>query len=125
MSAQLLWVYLVAAIGRWLPSIALETSRTYRHYTWLARAFPHLPQRVLIEGTAQLEEFRLRPGERVRPALDRWYIVTRGTGSLVRRGPGGHDILLRVLAPGQVVRGDGTLCADSTLEGLAIPAEAA
>jgi hypothetical protein len=125
MRAQLLWVYLVAGIGRWLPSVALEMSRTYRQYTCVARAFPHLRAHELIEATAQLEEFRLRPGERMRPELDRWYIVTRGTGSLVRRGPGGHDILLRVLAPGQVWRGVGTLCADSSLEGLAVPADAA
>jgi len=91
---------------------------------WLARAFPNLPEHVLIETNAALEELRLRPGERVQPDSGRWYIVTRGSGSLVRGGPGGHDILLRVLAPGQVVRGDGTLCADSTLEVLALPAVA-
>ena len=54
----------------------------------------------------------------------RWYIVTRGRGSLVRGGPGGHEILLRVLSPGQVARGDATLCADSPLEVLAVPAVA-
>src|SRR6266511_946915 len=97
-----------------------QVGRTYD--AWLARAFPNLPEHVLIETTTQLEELRLRPGERIKPNGGRWYIVTRGTGSLIRGGPGGHDILLRVLSPGQVVRGDGTLCADSALEVLALPA---
>lgn len=97
-----------------------QVGRTYD--VWLARAFPNLPEHVLIETTTQLEELRLRPGERIKPNGGRWYIVTRGTGSLIRGGPGGHDILLRVLSPGQVVRGDGTLCADSALEVLALPA---
>jgi hypothetical protein len=58
----------------------------------------------------------------MKPRGAHWYIVTRGRGSLVRGGPGGHDILLHVLSPGQVVRGDATLCADSALEVLAVPA---
>jgi CRP-like cAMP-binding protein len=63
----------------------------------------------------------LRPGERVDFESERCYIVTRGTGMLTREGPGGHEILLRMLSPGQVVRGAGTLRADSSLEILALP----
>jgi hypothetical protein len=103
-------------------AFAWQLGRTYD--AWLARAFPQLPERVLIETTGRLEELRLRPGERVEQASDRCYIVTRGTGSLVRGGPGGHDILLRMLSPGQIVRGGGTLCAETTLEVLALPAGA-
>jgi hypothetical protein len=51
------------------------------------------------------------------------YIVTNGRGQLLRPGPGDHDILLRVLAPGQIVTGSGTLLADTTLELLALPTE--
>jgi hypothetical protein len=97
-----------------------QVGRTYD--AWLARAFPTLPEEVLIETTGQLEELRLRPGERIDPEANRWYVVTRGTGTLSRIGPGGHEILLRVVSPGQVVRGDGTLSADSPLEVLALPA---
>jgi hypothetical protein len=100
-----------------------QVRRTYD--AWLARAFPQLPENVLIETSGQLEELRLRPGERMEPEANRWYIVTNGTGSLIRTGPGEHEILLRVLRPGQVVKGDGTLCADSSLEVLAVPHVAA
>jgi hypothetical protein len=100
-------------------AFAWQLRRTYD--AWLARAFPQLPERVLIETTGRLEELRVRPGERVEFESERCYIVTRGSGMLTRAGPGGHEILLRMLAPGQVVRGAGTLCADSTLEILALP----
>ena len=47
--------------------------------------------------------------------------MTRGSGLLLRPGPGGHDILLRVLSPGQIVRDGGTLHAETALEILALP----
>jgi hypothetical protein len=110
----------LAEFGTLAIAFTWQVSRTYD--AWLARAFPHLPEHVLIETTGKLEELRLRAGERIEPRSDYLYIITGGTGSLIRGGPGGHDILLRVLSPGQVVRGDGTLCADSALEVLALPA---
>jgi hypothetical protein len=67
------------------------------------------------------EALRLRPGERVQPDAGRAYVVTRGKGMLVRPGPGDHDILLRVLVPGEVIRERGTLHAETTLELLALP----
>ena len=52
--------------------------------------------------------------------------MTRGRGLLLRDGPGGHEILLRVLGPGQIVSNEGTLMlAETTLELLALPAPAA
>jgi hypothetical protein len=103
-------------------AFALQLGRTYD--AWLARAFPQLPERVLIDTTGRLEEVRLRPGERVEHAAQRLYIVTRGTGVLIREGPGGHDILLGLLAPGQIVSANGTLEAETALELLALPAGA-
>jgi hypothetical protein len=100
-------------------AFAYQLHRTYD--AWLARAFPQLPEHVLIETTGRLEEVRLRPGERVRPEAERCYVVTRGTGMLLREGPGGHDILLNMLSPGQVIRGGGTLHAETTIELLALP----
>jgi hypothetical protein len=50
--------------------------------------------------------------------------VTSGTGRLFREGPGGHEILLRVLGPGQVIRDGGTLLAETPLEMLVLPANA-
>ncbi len=83
-------------------AFALQLGRTYD--AWLARAFPQLPERVLIDATGRCEGVRLRPGERVEHGAQRLYIVTRGTGVLLREGPGGHEILLGVLAPGQIVK---------------------
>ena len=121
--AELELVLSLAEFATLVAAFILQVGRTYD--AWLARAFPKLPEHVLIETTGRLEELRLRPGERIEPTSGRWYIVTRGTGSLIRVGPGGHEILLRLLSPGEVVHGDGTLCADSALEVLALPAVAA
>jgi hypothetical protein len=104
-------------------AFALQLGRTYD--AWLARAFPHLPERLLIDTTGRLEELRLREGERMERPAPGLYIVTRGRGLLLRDGPGGHDILLRVLAPGEVVCNEGTLVAETALEMLALPACAA
>ena len=112
----------VLQIGALNVAFALQLGRTYD--AWLARAFPQLPERVLIDTTGRLEEVRLRPGERVEHIAQRLYIVTRGTGVLTREGPGGHDILLGVLGPGQIVSEDGTLHAETALELLALPAGA-
>jgi len=116
------FVYSVLEIAALNLAFALQLGRTYD--AWLARAFPQLPERVLIDATGRLEEVRLRPGERVEHVAERLYIVTRGTGVLIREGPGGHDILLGVLAPGQIVSEDGTLQAETALELLALPAGA-
>ena len=116
------FVYSVLEIAALNLAFALQLGRTYD--AWLARVFPQLPERVLIDTTGLLEELRLRPGERVEHVAQRLYIVTRGTGVLIREGPGGHDILLGVLAPGQIVSADGTLQAETALELLALPAGA-
>jgi hypothetical protein len=114
--------YAVAEIVGLNLAFALQLGRTYD--AWLARAFPQLPEQVLIDATGRLEEVRLRPGERVAHAAEQLFIVTRGTGVLLREGPGGHDILLGVLSPGQVVNESGTLCAETTLELLVLPSSA-
>jgi hypothetical protein len=116
------FAYSVLEIAALNLAFALQLGRTYD--AWLARVFPQLPERVLIDTTSQLEEVRLRPGERVEHVAERVYIVTRGTGVLIREGPGGHEILLGVLAPGQIVSDDGTLQAETALELLALPAGA-
>src|SRR5439155_6846504 len=71
------FIYSVVEIAALNLAFALQLGRIYD--AWLARAFPQLPVRVLIDTTAQLEEVRLRPGERVEHVAQRLYIVTRGT----------------------------------------------
>jgi hypothetical protein len=100
-------------------AFATQLGRTYD--AWVARALPGAPERVLIAASAQVEEVVLRPGERLALRERRRYIVTRGSGVNVREGPGGHEILLGLLGPGQVVDPAGTVRAQSTLELLAIP----
>ncbi len=72
--------------------------------------------------TGNLQEMRLKPGDRVDSDTQRVYIVTRGTGQVVRDGPGGHDILLRIVRAGAVVSDGDTLLAETPLEILALPA---
>jgi hypothetical protein len=122
--ADVLFVTSAIEIAMLNLAFALQLGRTYD--AWLARAFPHVSERLLIDTTGRLEEIRLREGERVERAAARLYIVTSGRGLLLRDGPGGHEILLRVLAPGQIVcDGGGTLVAETALEMLALPAIAA
>jgi hypothetical protein len=65
--------------------------------------------------TGRLKEVRLQPGDRVHADAHQMYIVTRGTGQVVRDGPGGHDILLRIVRPGAVIENGDTLEAETPL----------
>ena len=71
--------------------------------------------------TGNLQEFRLKPGDRLESDTHRVFIVTRGTGQVVRDGPGGHDILLRIVRQGAVVTDGDTLMAETPLDLLALP----
>jgi hypothetical protein len=71
--------------------------------------------------TGNLQEVRLSPGERVTSDTQRVYIVTRGTGHVLRDGPGGHDILLRVVRQGAIVADGDMLMAETPLNLLALP----
>jgi hypothetical protein len=112
----------VLEIGLLNLAFAVQLGHTYD--AWLAHVFPHLPEPLLIDTTGRLEEITLRAGERLEHAAEQLYIVTSGTGRLFREGPGGHEILLRVLGPGQVIRDGGTLLAETPLEMLVLPANA-
>ena len=72
--------------------------------------------------TGNLQEMRLKPGDRVDSDAERVYIVTGGTGQVLRDGPGGHDILLRVVRAGSIITEGDTLMAETPLDLLAIPA---
>jgi hypothetical protein len=72
--------------------------------------------------TGNVQEVRLKPGDRVDSDAQRVFIITRGTGQVLRDGPGGHDILLRVVREGEVVTDGETLMAETPLDLLALPA---
>jgi hypothetical protein len=86
---------------------------------------PSLMALIWYYLTGNLQEFRLKPGDRLESDAERVFIVKRGTAQVVRDGPGGHDILLRVVRQGAVVSDRGTLMAETPLELLALPARAA
>jgi hypothetical protein len=71
--------------------------------------------------TGNLQEFQLQPGDRVESDAQRVFIVTKGTGQVLRDGPGGHDILIRVVRQGAVVSDRDTLLAETPLDLLALP----
>jgi len=71
--------------------------------------------------TRRLREVELAPGERVEPDARHVYVVTRGTAHVLRRGLGGHDILLRIIGPGAIVRDSAILVAQTRLDLLAMP----
>jgi hypothetical protein len=71
--------------------------------------------------TGNVQELRLKPGDRVDSDPRRVFIVTSGTGHVLRDGPGGHEILLRVVREGAVVPGTETLMAETALDLLAMP----
>jgi|SRR5579864_2981445 len=83
---------------------------------------PSLLALVWYYLTGNLQELRLKPGDRLESDSDRVFIVTNGTGQVVRDGPGGHDILLRIVRQGSVVSDGDTLMAESPLDVLALPA---
>ena len=85
---------------------------------------PSLVELVWYYLTGNLQELQLKPGDRVDSDTERLYIVTRGTGQVLRDGTGGHDIRLRVVREGAVVTDGDTLMAETSLNLLAIPARA-
>ena len=83
--ADLQFVDSVIEIAALNLAFARQLGRTYN--AWLARAFPQLPEQLLIDATGRLQEVRLRQGERVTHGAASLYIVTRGRGLLLRDGP--------------------------------------
>lgn len=83
---------------------------------------PSLLSLIWYYLTGNLQEMRLKPGDRVDSDSERLFIVTRGTGQVLRDGPGGHDILLRIVREGSVVTDGDTLMAETPLDLLALPA---
>ena len=82
---------------------------------------PSLVSLIWYYLTGNLQEMRLHPGDRIESDAERVFIVTRGTGHVLRDGPGGHDILIRVVRQGAVVSDGDTLQAETPLDLLTLP----
>jgi hypothetical protein len=83
---------------------------------------PSLAKLIWYYLTGNLQELRLKPGDRLDATEQRLFIVKRGTGQILREGPGGHDILLRVVREGAIVFDGERLMAETPLELLVLPA---
>lgn len=74
------------------------------HDEWLARALPNLPEALLVSTTSRLEIRRFAAGRTIiregSPA-DTFYIIARGEVEVVREAPGGREVPLATLGPGQ------------------------
>lgn len=78
-----------------------QVRRTYD--SWLARAFPHLPQDLLVEATARASVERFAPGETVigeGTVGDRIFVITKGEAEVVRGTPL-REARVASLGPGQ------------------------
>ena len=105
-------------------AFALQLGRTYN--AWLARAFPQLPEQLLIDATGSpgggpLAARRAGNARRREPV----HRDPRSGSALARRAGRPRDPAPRA-RPGQIVSNEGTLMvAETTLELLALPAPAA
>jgi hypothetical protein len=72
--------------------------------------------------TGRLKALRLEPGDSLESDAERVFVVSRGLGYVFRDGPGGHDILLRIVRRGGIVRAGDKLMAETHLDLLALPA---
>ena len=84
---------------------------------------PNIIELLWYYLTGNLQELRLKPGDRLESDSERVFIVTKGTGQVVRDGPGGHDILLRIVRQGAMISDGDTLMAETNLDLLALPAK--
>jgi hypothetical protein len=82
---------------------------------------PSLASLLWYYVTGNVQELQLRPGDRLEPNDGQILIVKHGTGQVVRDGPGGHDILLRIVGQGAIVADGDTLMADTPLHVVTLP----
>ena len=88
-----------------IPLVAAFVCQLKRSYDeWLKKAFPSLPEPMLMDLTRKLQivhyaagETILRQGDR----SDRFYIVTRGEVAVTCRGESGQEVELSTLSAGE------------------------
>ncbi len=81
----------------------LHAERYIEELKHAEKAFPSAPKEVVAEATERLETLRFAAGDtivREGEEADRFYIVTKGEVIVTGRGPGGEEVTLNVLGPG-------------------------
>ena len=71
---------------------------------YLARALPALPQDKLLAGTRKLQPQTYQAGTEIitkGSSPDNFYVITRGEAEVVLGNPGGYEIVVDTLGPGQ------------------------
>jgi ABC-type lipoprotein export system ATPase subunit len=73
---------------------------------WVARALPTLTHQQMLEATHRLQSLKYASGETIikqdQPA-DRFYIITQGMVEVALKRPGGHDVIVARMGPGEYV----------------------
>jgi len=85
-----------------LIAFIYQLKRSYDE--WLARAFPDLPEALLIEATNRLQTVRFAAGETVirqGDTADRFYIITQGQANVIHHDQEGQEIQVATLGRGQ------------------------
>jgi ABC-type lipoprotein export system ATPase subunit len=73
---------------------------------WLARALPLLTPEQMLRATHALEPLRFAPGQELveqGAAGDRFYIISRGAVEVALKRPGGNDVVVAQMGPGEYV----------------------
>jgi ABC-type lipoprotein export system ATPase subunit len=85
---------------------------------WVARALPSLTHQQMLHATRELKPMHFTPGQRIlREAepSDRFYIITSGRVEIALQRPGGTDVAVTQMGPGEyfgeieLLRGGGNL----------------
>jgi ABC-type lipoprotein export system ATPase subunit len=71
---------------------------------WVARALPTLTHQQMLSATHQMKPLQYAPGEEIicqdAPG-DRFYIITQGTVEIALNRPGGHNVVVAHMNPGE------------------------
>ena len=71
---------------------------------WLARALPLLTPQQMLEATHHLQPLQFAPGQEIMQQdqlADNLYIVQQGLVEVALKRPGGHDVVVSHMGPGQ------------------------
>ena len=96
------FLYNLAETVPLLIGFLYQLQRTYDD--WLAQAFPHIAEPLLIETTNRVQSLHFDAGETVvrqGDPSDRFYIITQGEVMVIRQQPDDREVEVATMGPGQ------------------------